>query len=261
MSTSPSDVTNYGDNLVRHFESLHDHHKLADDAYSYRVIHFSPNDTTQTVELPCCVLTLVGEHDEPIQVERGDEQLTIRPNEVATITGEPFIVRGTNATLLLASVSEPSDPINDTMTVVERSSCTFVDKPWGSETWLNGRHPDFAFKRIVIRAGHRTSLQYHEMKRETNLLVSGSAALHYRHTDTPIDDVTADDTTTAQCDAPTVIDVWPHTLHRIEALTDITLYEVSTPHLDDVIRVSDDAGRADGLIASEHNAPSAVATS
>ena len=46
--------------------------------------------------------------------------------------------------------------------------------------------------------------------------------------------------------------VEPKVLHRIQALSNITLFETSTPHLDDVVRVSDDLNRVNGLISSEH---------
>ena len=49
-----------------------------------------------------------------------------------------------------------------------------------------------------------------------------------------------------------MIDVFPPTLHRLEAISDITLYETSTPQLDDVVRVQDDAKRPDGRIDIEH---------
>jgi len=48
------------------------------------------------------------------------------------------------------------------------------------------------------------------------------------------------------------VDVPPNAVHRVEALTDIVLYETSTPHLDDVIRIQDDAARKNGRILTEH---------
>jgi hypothetical protein len=49
-----------------------------------------------------------------------------------------------------------------------------------------------------------------------------------------------------------VINVFPKILHRIRALSNITLYEVSSPHLKDVVRVQDDTARMSGHIKSEH---------
>ena len=49
-----------------------------------------------------------------------------------------------------------------------------------------------------------------------------------------------------------VVNVRPNIVHRIKALTDISLYEVSTPHLSDVIRIADDNNRKSGKILKEH---------
>jgi hypothetical protein len=48
------------------------------------------------------------------------------------------------------------------------------------------------------------------------------------------------------------VNVKNYAVHRLRAITDIMLYEVSTPHLDDVIRISDDQQRNNGRISSEH---------
>jgi len=128
-----------------------------------------------------------------------------------------------------------------------------VVKPWGQELWINGQHPRYAFKQIAIKAGTKTSLQYHHFKQETNVLFEGTARLHYKaNPDVPTDDVTQDDTASIELHPVSVVDVSPPTLHRLEAVTDILLYETSTPHLDDVVRVQDDSLRPDGRIAEEH---------
>ncbi len=49
-----------------------------------------------------------------------------------------------------------------------------------------------------------------------------------------------------------VINVTPNIVHRIKALSDIKLFETSTPELDDVVRIMDDSNRKDGKILSEH---------
>ena len=55
-----------------------------------------------------------------------------------------------------------------------------VKKPWGYELWLNSLNNKFAFKKIFIKKGFQTSLQYHNFKRETNLILKGSAKLFYK---------------------------------------------------------------------------------
>ena len=127
-----------------------------------------------------------------------------------------------------------------------------VSKPWGHELWINGQHPTYAFKQIFVKSGTRTSLQYHNLKQETNFLIRGSIKLHYKNKDVANNAVSPSDISDVQLQAVSTIDVSPGTLHRIEALTDVLLFETSTPHLDDVIRVSDDTERRSGRVKEEH---------
>ena len=50
----------------------------------------------------------------------------------------------------------------------------------------------------------------------------------------------------------TIINIFPKKLHRIKALSNLTLYEVSSPHFEDVVRVQDDSARISGYAKSEH---------
>ena len=68
------------------------------------------------------------------------------------------------------------------------------------------------------------------------------------------DDVTVDDLESEPFISGQFHHVIPKTLHRVRAITNITMLEVSTPYLDDVIRVQDDRGRPNGKIESEHKA-------
>lgn len=128
-----------------------------------------------------------------------------------------------------------------------------VEKPWGYEIWITGEHPGYCLKKIFIKNGTKTSLQYHQIKRETNVLFEGTARLYFKAQQNVLNNqVTARDLAYCEMSPMSTIDIYPQTLHRLEAITDITLYEVSTPHLDDVIRVSDDTNRLSGRIQSEH---------
>lgn len=125
------------------------------------------------------------------------------------------------------------------------STAKRVSKAWGFEQWLVHENAPFAAKLIFIKAGTRTSLQYHREKEELNMLLSGKARLHYRRTqDSPTESLVMESEAFAH--------VRPNTVHRVEALTDIWLMEVSTTQLDDVVRLEDDWKRADGRIESEH---------
>ena len=118
-----------------------------------------------------------------------------------------------------------------------------VDKPWGREEWfeLNDR---YCFKRILIKAGTKTSFQYHNEKRETNYILSGQAEVWLENNSGEMEKKV--------CGPGTFITVEPPRKHRVIALTDLILLETSTPEVDDVVRIQDDYQRPDGRIDSEH---------
>lgn len=129
-----------------------------------------------------------------------------------------------------------------------------VKKPWGNELWFEFENSSFALKKLFIKAGTQTSLQFHEKKLETMVFVNGQAEIAYK-SNSEIDnrEVVQDDLSTFSPETPFGIHIKPHNLHRITAITDVTMYEMSTLNLDDVIRVQDDSNRSDGYIASEHS--------
>jgi mannose-6-phosphate isomerase len=118
-----------------------------------------------------------------------------------------------------------------------------VHKPWGHEEWLALNHA-YAYKRIYIRAGFRTSLQYHRNKIETNYVVSGDVEVWLENDRGTLE---------MHCmKTGEFFTVLPQRRHRIRALSDAILQEVSSPEVDDVVRVQDDYDRGNGRIESEH---------
>jgi mannose-6-phosphate isomerase len=86
-----------------------------------------------------------------------------------------------------------------------------------------------------VRAGHSLSLQYHERKDESWYVESGRAKLELGATGDPV--------LNEQVIAPgEAYHYGPGTIHRVTAIEDTTI-EVSTPHLDDVVRLEDAYGR------------------
>ena len=105
-----------------------------------------------------------------------------------------------------------------------------VDKPWGREVWY--AHTDrYAGKILEVTSGHILSLQKHRIKHETLYLQSGLMRF------TLEGDV-------FDWKPGTVVEIPPDTVHRMEALEDSVILEVSTPELDDVVRLEDRYGRA-----------------
>jgi mannose-6-phosphate isomerase len=139
--------------------------------------------------------------------------------------------------------------------ILNKKSFNFykVSKPWGYELWINSLNTDFAFKKIYIKKGFQTSLQFHNYKRETNLVLEGEARFFYKKNKQVKNmNVTTKDIGSKKIKKGTIINVYPKILHRIKALRNLTLYEVSSPHLKDVVRIQDDTNRMSGHIKSEH---------
>ena len=118
-----------------------------------------------------------------------------------------------------------------------------VHKPWGKEEWLE-LNDKYCYKRIYINAGHKTSYQYHDFKRETNYLISGTAEIWLENDEGEVKKTIMN--------AGEYFNVTPPKKHRVIAITDIILQEVSTPEVDDVIRIEDDSNRPDGRLEHEH---------
>jgi len=149
-------------------------------------------------------------------------------------------------------------PINNIMTKL-------VSKPWGQETWIaDGTTTPYALKRILFKAGNRTSLQVHEYKVETNYVLAGTGKLYKSKEVLNIASFLDQGMTPDQVDQyestfeiidlcpGTIFNVQPKYVHRVVATTDLEFIEASTTELDDVIRLQDDAGRTHGRIQSEH---------
>jgi len=122
-------------------------------------------------------------------------------------------------------------------------SAKTVVKPWGKEIWLE-LNERYCYKRIYINAGTRTSFQYHEKKIETNYIIAGEAEVWLENDEGKIEK--------KKVGANDFFNVVPPKKHRVIALTGLVLQEVSTPEVDDIIRIEDDSRRGDGKIESEH---------
>ena len=105
-----------------------------------------------------------------------------------------------------------------------------VDKPWGYELWW-AVTDNYVGKLIHVNQGHSLSLQYHVRKHESMFVLSGTAEL------------TLDGEVRSFGPGEAVI-IPPPTQHRLTAVTDLDVVEVSTPELDDVVRLEDSYGRA-----------------
>lgn len=118
-----------------------------------------------------------------------------------------------------------------------------VNKPWGYEQWLE-LNEFYVYKLIFMKEGNQSSLQSHEFKYETNFVIDGVAEVLLENEDgNMISQIFSKG------------DGWSVPIgkkHRVIAKTDYMALEVSTPHLNDVIRYQDDNNRVSGKIENEH---------
>jgi mannose-6-phosphate isomerase len=111
-----------------------------------------------------------------------------------------------------------------------------VPKPWGSEQiWALTER--YCGKLLVVRAGHALSLQFHREKDESWYVLEGRAKIEFAAAGekAPSSEVVK---------SGAAFRITPGTVHRVSALEDTTILEVSTPQLEDVVRLEDVYGRA-----------------
>ena len=115
-----------------------------------------------------------------------------------------------------------------------RTSVRTVPKPWGHETiWASNEL--YVGKILHVKAGHALSLQYHERKDETIHLLRGTMKFFAGPSAEALTEVTLHEGQSFR--------IVPHTVHRMEAVTDVDILEASTADLDDVVRLEDRYGR------------------
>jgi mannose-6-phosphate isomerase-like protein (cupin superfamily) len=172
-----------------------------------------------------------------------------------SVSPEPAVVLEAGSPLGPTSVAAATTLVADLLPLADHR----VTKPWGFEVWYTDNLPDppYALKQIHMTAGHRSSLQSHDRKAETNLVVDGEATVLNGGT-APDDPAVGVDPGALPRSVHGPGSGWsspPRMLHRVIAERDYTAIEVSTPELDDVTRWQDDAGRGSGRIESEHGTP------
>jgi len=110
-----------------------------------------------------------------------------------------------------------------------------VDKPWGWElVWAETEQ--YVGKVLFVKAGESLSLQFHRVKDESWYLYSGRAKVE-------LGDAGEAALKEEVVSAPASFHFRPGTVHRVTAIEDTTIIEVSTPHLDDIVRLEDAYGR------------------
>jgi mannose-6-phosphate isomerase len=110
-----------------------------------------------------------------------------------------------------------------------------VEKPWGhEEIWAETAR--YVGKVLAIRKGHRLSLQHHEVKDETLRVSTGQLQVELEDAQGVMQVLVLG--------PGDIVRIAPGRRHRMLALEDVDVFEVSTPELDDIVRHEDDYGRS-----------------
>lgn len=192
------------------------------------------------------------------------QKIKARENSLA------FVVSGQISSGQLTDVSG-RNPLR--LDSINNLSDYLVNKPWGSEAWLveNGI---YVLKGITMNAGEKCSLQVHEKKTEVNLVLSGSVQLLMCYDEKVRQAIekhhqAGQEQSTFMADEEMITRVnknmqsiligkyegWtamPFQIHRVFAKEKYFALEVSTPEVDDIVRLKDNYNRPGGRIANEH---------
>jgi len=117
---------------------------------------------------------------------------------------------------------------------MSRQPVSKTEKPWGHEL-LWAKTSDYVGKILHIKKGHKLSLQFHEIKEETIYMLSGEMDFIIENESGELETIRL-----RPGDARHIL---PKKKHRMIAVEDCDVAEVSTPYLEDVVRLEDSYGR------------------
>lgn len=116
---------------------------------------------------------------------------------------------------------------------IEKMVPSYKDQVWGEEILL-AETPIYTLKGLHYKAGKAGGLQYHVEKDESFYLAKGEAFVDFDRGDGKLERVPMSSGDTFH--------VPPGAVHRFEAVTDCTVFEASTPHKDDRVRMEEHYG-------------------
>lgn len=129
---------------------------------------------------------------------------------------------------------ENLDLTSQNVTISDNYLYTKVEKPWGYEELIEC-NDKYVVKKLFMKKGHSCSIQYHELKTETIIVLSGKLNIYIGET--------LDNLSVKEYSFGETITIKPFTIHRMEAVEDSLYIESSTNELWDVIRLQDNYNR------------------
>ena len=106
---------------------------------------------------------------------------------------------------------------------------------WGEEQILESASGKWMMKKLVIKSGSKGGLQYHRLKDEGGILISGKLLIRYSDKNYKLKEKVINEGETFHFP--------PFCIHQEEAITDCTIIEVTTPHLNDRVRMEEAFGQ------------------
>ena len=110
------------------------------------------------------------------------------------------------------------------------------ERTWGIETLLALVPGKYSVKRLEVRAGEKGGLQYHHLKDEVGVIISGTMIVRTENGSGILEEKIVG--------PGDVLHFYPGLVHQTEAITDVVYIEASTPHFNDRVRVEDRFGMA-----------------
>ena len=221
--------------------------------YHYSIIRLSKIKKYETNILNIGSIAVIHSGKKNAQIKINGKEFEISKFKFFTFNLQKLEILG-NSNILIGLAGIKKRVKKNYIKKFKETNIYKVIKPWGYELWINGQTSTYSFKKIFIKKGNRTSLQFHKKKIETNFLYNGSAELTLSKKNGKYKkDQIINNIHKKRLKSGAFLNVSNYAVHRLKAITDILLYEVSTPHLDDVIRLADDKKRKDGRILREHS--------
>ena len=121
------------------------------------------------------------------------------------------------------------------------------ERIWGKEEILESSSKKWMLKRLFMKAGAKGGLQYHRLKDEGGILISGKLIVRYPDKNNNLKE--------RVINAGESFHFPPFCIHQEEAITDCLIIEVTTPHLNDRVRIEKEFGQnvIDGLPSTNYN--------
>lgn len=225
---------------------------LYEKNYQYRLLNLSKGKIYQASKINTGSIALMSSPYKNSKIKINDKEIKLSKFRFFIFNLKKIKIES-NSRITLGIAGLKKKIVNDKIKNFREKDIYKVNKPWGYELWINGKSSEYSFKKIFLKKGHRTSLQFHKKKIETNFLYKGSAELTLSKKNGKYKKEEIIKNIYKKRLAPgCYINVNNYAVHRLKAISDIILFEVSTPHLDDVIRLADDKKRKDGKISKEH---------